>query len=132
MATQTTQRISELILESELLTASELDEARKLHRAHGGNLCNVLVAHGYLNENELLTWLANLPGMASIDIAHYAIDPALCDYVTASYAAAHEVMPLAKAAALEALELDGTLAAGHRSLALVLAFYDRDWDEAEA
>jgi TolB-like protein/Tfp pilus assembly protein PilF len=42
-----------------------------------------------------------------------------------------EAMPQAKAAALKALALDDTLAEAHVSLALVRAFYDWDWPEAE-
>jgi len=42
-----------------------------------------------------------------------------------------ERMPKAKAAAMRALELDGTLAEAHTSLARVLATYDWDWTGAE-
>jgi serine/threonine-protein kinase len=42
-----------------------------------------------------------------------------------------EVFPLARAAALKSIELDGTLAEGHASLALILLFYDWDWTGAE-
>ncbi len=42
-----------------------------------------------------------------------------------------EAMPLAKAAALKALELDEQLPAAHRALALTRALYDWDWEGAE-
>ncbi len=42
-----------------------------------------------------------------------------------------EVMPKAKAAAQKAVELDGSLAEGHVSLASVKMFYDFDWAGAE-
>jgi tetratricopeptide (TPR) repeat protein len=42
-----------------------------------------------------------------------------------------EVMPRAKAAAQQALELDSTLAEAHTSLGCVLSFYDWSWKEAE-
>jgi tetratricopeptide (TPR) repeat protein len=42
-----------------------------------------------------------------------------------------EAMPKARAAARKALELDGTLADAHTSLALVAFFYDWDWPGAE-
>jgi tetratricopeptide (TPR) repeat protein len=48
------------------------------------------------------------------------------------YMAPHgEFMPEARAAALKALELDGTLAEAHTSLALVAENYDYDWQTAE-
>ena len=42
-----------------------------------------------------------------------------------------EAYPLARAAALKAITLDGTLAEGHTSLAFILADYDWDWDTAD-
>ncbi|MBI3695504.1 MAG: protein kinase [Acidobacteria bacterium] len=47
------------------------------------------------------------------------------------YAAPHEVMPKARAAAKRALELDETLSEAHTSLATVSLFYDWDWSTAE-
>ncbi|HEY6189038.1 MAG TPA: protein kinase [Pyrinomonadaceae bacterium] len=42
-----------------------------------------------------------------------------------------EAMPQAKAAAIRALEIDETLAEAHASLAVIKAFYDWEWAEAE-
>ncbi len=47
------------------------------------------------------------------------------------FAAAHEVMPLARAAAAKALELDDTLAEAHSAAGLVSSLYDWDWSAAE-
>jgi len=43
----------------------------------------------------------------------------------------NEALPKAKAAALKAIEIDGTLAEPHVSLAHVKYYYDRDWPGAE-
>jgi TolB-like protein/Tfp pilus assembly protein PilF len=43
----------------------------------------------------------------------------------------NELMPKARTAALKALELDGTLAEAHTSLALIAEAYDYDWETAE-
>jgi serine/threonine protein kinase/Tfp pilus assembly protein PilF len=48
-----------------------------------------------------------------------------------AYAAPREVFPRAKAAALKALELDGTLTEAHASLAYVRLYYEWDWSAAE-
>jgi TolB-like protein/DNA-binding winged helix-turn-helix (wHTH) protein/Tfp pilus assembly protein PilF len=47
------------------------------------------------------------------------------------YAPAIEYMPLARTAALKALELDDSLAEAHTSLALIAQNYDWDWQTAE-
>jgi serine/threonine protein kinase len=48
------------------------------------------------------------------------------------YTAPHEAGPKAKAAVLKALELDSTLADGHRMLARINFLYEWDWAEAES
>ena len=47
------------------------------------------------------------------------------------YASPHAAMPLARAAALKALEIDGSLAEAHASLAHVKTNYEWDWAESE-
>jgi eukaryotic-like serine/threonine-protein kinase len=49
----------------------------------------------------------------------------------AGYAAPSETLPKAKAAALKALQLDGTLSEAHVSLGNIEAEYERDWVAAE-
>ena len=44
---------------------------------------------------------------------------------------ATDLMPIAKTAALKALELDPSLAEAHVSLAGIEALYERDWSAAE-
>lgn len=64
------------------------------------------------------------PGHAALALA-YA--------VLASYTASppHTLMPLAKAAAIQALQLDGNLAEGHCALGLVELMYQFDWAAAD-
>jgi tetratricopeptide (TPR) repeat protein len=47
------------------------------------------------------------------------------------YGAAHDVMPLSRAAAAQALALDDTLAEAHSAAGLVSSLYDWDWTAAE-
>ena len=51
--------------------------------------------------------------------------------VSYSALAPHEAFPIAKAAAIQALDLDGKLAEAHTSLAFVMFGYDWDWTQAE-
>ncbi|HEX8142822.1 MAG TPA: protein kinase [Pyrinomonadaceae bacterium] len=60
---------------------------------------------------------------AGLADAHYRLSGA--------YLPPKEAMPLAKAAAIRALEIDETLAEAHASLAVIKAFYDWEWVEAE-
>jgi serine/threonine protein kinase/Tfp pilus assembly protein PilF len=49
---------------------------------------------------------------------------------TYSYLRPHEAYPLAKKAALQALEIDNTISEVHTSLAAIFRYYDWDWKEA--
>ncbi len=53
------------------------------------------------------------------------------DFVEYGLLPGSTVMPLAKAAALEALKIDAKLAAAHATLGLIHAAYDHDWVTAE-
>lgn len=96
MPTMTENEIEQLLRGSDMVPEPQLDEAAAIRKARGGHLCSILVAQGYVDEDRLLAWLASQPGTTTIDISHYAIDPALRFFVPASFAADHEVMPVDK------------------------------------
>jgi serine/threonine protein kinase/TolB-like protein/Tfp pilus assembly protein PilF len=52
--------------------------------------------------------------------------------LSGAYLPPKEAMPQAKAAAIKALEIDDTLSEAHASLAVIKAFYDWEWAEAES
>jgi serine/threonine protein kinase/TolB-like protein/Tfp pilus assembly protein PilF len=52
--------------------------------------------------------------------------------LSGAYLPPKEAMPQAKAAAEKALKIDWTLSEAHASLAVILAFYDWEWAEAES
>jgi TolB-like protein/tetratricopeptide (TPR) repeat protein len=63
--------------------------------------------------------------------AHVGVSVSNRYLMGAGYAAPHDVMPKAKAAAQAALRLDESLADAHVSMGFVNLFYDWDWSAAE-
>ena len=72
--------------------------------------------------------IENDPGYA---LAYAGLADSYIGLTFYNFAVPHETMPKAKAAALNALALDNTLAEAHTSLAHVLVNYDWNWSEAE-
>lgn len=63
--------------------------------------------------------------------AHQGLAAAYSQQAGDDYIADGEVLPLAKQAALRAIELDERLASGHASLGVIAFLYDWDWEAAE-
>lgn len=91
-------------------------------------------------------WNSRLPDKVQKAIEHYRaaldVDPSyalahagLADaFITPGYYGTrppHQVMPLARASATKALELDPTLAEAHTTLGMVSSVYDYDWAKGE-
>jgi TolB-like protein len=86
------------------------------------------------NEDAINSAIAYFKKATQLDPAYAEPWAGLADAYTALrsvYAPPHAVMPLAKAAAARALELDPILAAAHVSMGGVLMFYEFDWAGAE-
>jgi DNA-binding winged helix-turn-helix (wHTH) protein/TolB-like protein len=64
-------------------------------------------------------------------LAHAGLADSYIGMTYYHYAPPHTAMPLARASALKALEIDGALAEAHASLAHVKTNYEWDWAEAE-
>jgi tetratricopeptide (TPR) repeat protein len=100
------------------------------HYLRGRYLCSTRTPDGLRQAVELFQRAID----ANPDDARY--HAALADAYTLlglwSYAPEEDVIPKARAEALEALELDGNLAAAHTSLAQINQVYDMDWQSAEA
>ncbi|HIJ73447.1 MAG TPA: HDOD domain-containing protein [Candidatus Hydrogenedentes bacterium] len=90
------RRIGELLCEAGLITRGQLNDALERQRRDGGKLGEVLISLGYLSPEAFLRFLSKQPGVASIDLANYAIPAELVALVPKAFAAKHEVFPIDK------------------------------------
>ena len=90
---------------------------------------NKKTPQAYERANEYFTQAIEIdPNYA---LAHAALADTYTEYGYSGFNPPSDFMPKAKAAALEALELDDTLAEAHSALGLVKVYYDWDWSGAE-
>jgi type IV pilus assembly protein PilB len=91
------ERIGELLVKQNLLTASQLQEARESSRSKGRRLGAQITELGFLDEADLSDFVAKQYGVPSINIDDFEIDPAVIQLIPEEVAAKHTVIPVNRA-----------------------------------
>jgi type IV pilus assembly protein PilB len=91
------ERIGELLVKEDLLTAEQLREARAEARAKGSRLGAQITQLGYLDEAELTDFVAKQYGVPSINLGEFEIDPSVIALVPEDVAQKHGVIPVNRA-----------------------------------
>ena len=68
------ERIGELLVKENLLTAKQLSDARAEAKGKGSRLGAEITQLGYMDENELTDFVAKQYGVPSINLRHFEID----------------------------------------------------------
>ena len=85
------ERIGELLVKENLLTAEQLKDAREEARSRGGRLGAQITQLGYLDEQELTDFVAKQYGVPSINLEEFEIDPSVIELVPEEVANKHTV-----------------------------------------
>lgn len=88
------KRLGELLVEEQMITPAQLEEALHTQKQKGGKIGEVLVALGYLSVTSFAQFLAKQPGVASIDLTNYEVSQDLLGLVPREFALTHDVFPL--------------------------------------
>jgi type IV pilus assembly protein PilB len=91
------ERIGELLVKENLLTAQQLREARDGARTKGSRLGAEITQLGYLDEAELTEFVAKQYGVPSINLDDFEIDRAVIELVPEEVANKHTVLPVNRA-----------------------------------
>ena len=91
------ERIGELLVKEDLLTAEQLRDAREEARAKGQRLGAQITQLGYLDEAELTDFVAKQYGVPSINLEEFEIDPSVIELVPEDVAQKHVVIPVNRA-----------------------------------
>jgi type IV pilus assembly protein PilB len=91
------ERIGELLVKENLLTASQLREARDGARNKGSRLGAEITQLGYLDESELTEFVARQYGVPSINLEEFEIDRAVIELIPEEVANKHNVLPVNRA-----------------------------------
>jgi type IV pilus assembly protein PilB len=91
------ERIGELLVKENLLSAQQLREAREGARAKGSRLGAEITQLGYLDETELTEFVAKQYGVPSINLEEFEIDRAVIELIPEEVATKHTVLPVNRA-----------------------------------
>lgn len=90
------KRIGELLIEAEIITQVQLDEALSAQKQNGGKVVELLINLGYLDHGKVAQFLASQPGVPSIDLTKYRVAPEVVSLIPRDFAVKNEVFPIDK------------------------------------
>ncbi len=91
------ERIGELLVRQNMLTAEQLKRARDDARTSGARLGHQIAKLGYLQETELTDFVAKQYGLPSIELAEFEIDRDVIKLIPEEVAVKHTVIPVNRA-----------------------------------
>jgi len=91
------ERIGELLVKEDLLSAEQLRKAREGARAGGGRLGAQITKLGFLEESELSDFVAKQYGVPGIDLDEFEVDPAVIQLIPEEVSVKHTVLPVNRA-----------------------------------
>jgi type IV pilus assembly protein PilB len=91
------ERIGELLVKQNLLSADQLKKAKTEAATKGGRVGAQITALGFLDESELTEFVAKQYGVPSINLDEFEIDPEVIALVPEDVATKHNVVPVNRA-----------------------------------
>jgi len=91
------ERIGELLVRENLLSAEQLRKAREETKDQGGRLGAQITRLGFLQESELTDFVAKQYGVPTIDLDEFDVDPAVIQLIPEEVALKHGVLPVNRA-----------------------------------
>lgn len=89
-------RLETLLLEHEILSEGQLDQAKKQQKSTGDPLDTSLIKLGIISEGDLLTVLSRVYGLPAVDLRNFDIDRSAVDLVPAEVGTKFTAIPIRK------------------------------------
>jgi type IV pilus assembly protein PilB len=89
-------RLGELLVKEDLITPLQLKKAMDSQRSRGGRLGHELTKLGYIDENELTSFLSKQYGVPSINLGDIDLDPDVLKLLPKEVVTRHQVIPVNK------------------------------------
>ncbi|MBN8554717.1 MAG: type IV-A pilus assembly ATPase PilB [Deltaproteobacteria bacterium] len=96
MAGAPSNRLGELLIKENLISASQLMKAQEASRSNGGRLSFNLTKLGFIKEADLTNFLSKQFGVPSIDLSSFEVDDEIIALIPQDVAEKHLVIPVNK------------------------------------
>ncbi len=103
------ERVTEILIESKLITPQDLDKAIKIQKKKGGRIRDVLIEQGAVSEKDLMACLGEELGIPPINLAKYKINPELVKLIPERVASYYQVIPISKIGGMLTLAMSDPL-----------------------
>ncbi len=84
------------MVEVGIITADQLRDTRKKVKDTGGNLGEVLISEGYINEDVFMAFLGKKADISYVDLSEYDIDSKALNLIPESFARKRNLIPIKK------------------------------------
>jgi len=88
--------LGESLVEEGIITAEQLKQAQAEEKRQGLRLRQVLVKLGFIDEDDLVSFLSSKLGLPKIELENYLIDPKIIELVPEILARKYELIPVLK------------------------------------
>jgi len=87
-------RLGQMLVNAKLITNEQLAQALSAQQREGGRLGTSLVKLGFLDEDELVSFLSKQYGIPSVSLSDMNVDPSLCKLIPADVVQKYQIMPI--------------------------------------
>lgn len=92
------ERLTELLINNNLITRQQLDRALDVQRQKGGKLSLIIIELGFIRESDLISVLSQGLGFPLIDLKRFKIEPETAMLISPQVAKLYQIIPLSKIA----------------------------------
>ena len=89
-------RLGDLMVKESLITPEQLAQALEYQKKNGGRLGSCLIKMGFVNDEDVTTFLSRQYGVPSINLAYFEVDSDVVKLVPEDTARRYEIVPLSR------------------------------------
>ncbi|MBI4706970.1 MAG: Flp pilus assembly complex ATPase component TadA [Candidatus Omnitrophica bacterium] len=90
------QRLQEVLINKNLISQGQLDQAIQIQREKGGRLSDIIVELKFVKEDELVSTLSQGLGLPLIDLKRFRIDQEVTKIIPVEVARHYQIIPISK------------------------------------
>lgn len=92
------EKLTKVLLETNLIKEKDLESALTIQKEKGGSLSDILVSLGFISKHDLMIVLSKGLGIPPINLARYKVDPSVIKLVPKKAARHYKIIPISKMA----------------------------------
>ena len=96
MAKSLKERLTDILLEGNLLTQEDLQKATEIQKKEGGRLSKILVKHQFVEERKLMAAIGEHLGIPPLDLTKVKLEPEIVELIPQNVAEFYQLIPIAR------------------------------------